>query len=492
MSTPAESRPPNTAAGDLAPGSPKDSSPEGPQTRDKQGAAATGSPDSEWDLAESGSETAPAGARNWAFLFAAIFLNLFAFGVLGFIGYKVFSTPSEEASRTSPETASVAAGRAVGGGVMQLPQEQPVFCINKVKRYDKVTAEYTSIGEALSNCPPGIVLYIRDQEVYEEQIIHGRDSGKTSIANIKIVAEPDQNGRTAVLRLPADAAPGSPLVAINRADGFTIRGLTLDGRGQSDDLVVIQGNCHEALFESVRLQGFKRTGVKFINCSGMNSEKDEIQPIRLRDVSFEAVEESPTATAVAFEGDNKDVTVQRCRFLGHFAPPIRIDGAARQCQIDQNIFFGRDNGAGSPASAAVILGKDSANAAALELTIANNTFCGYENALAFWQTPAAGSSITLNSNLFFEVTKGIGTVERIATLDLLREMVHGDGNVRDPKSPLGAAEQWAKAKIAEMAFEMPTNRQNQSTWLRYSLKSPLAKAGLKGAYVGAQLPVTKE
>jgi len=445
------------------------------------------------------------GSKKWIGLLIAVVLNLAAFSILGFFAYKILGSNVDKEGAGSAATQPSGAGngnRGAGTGVVSLPSENPRFFVIKdaAKRQaheaQKIKGKvFSSIAEGLREAGAGAILEILDQEVYEEVIVHGRGTTQRTTANVRIVAEKGPDGRTAVLRLPKDAPAGTPLVQLDRAEGFQIRGLTLDGQGRCEDLIVVSGNGASAyagvLLEDMQLQGYQRSAVKLVNTSSQG-EYGLVVPLWLRDLRIEAPAAGKAGpadlAAVTLQGDNHHVHIQRCRFIGPFAAAIRLEGSVYQCEMDHNVFFGTRR--------AVVFGREPAGSqngqgATFEVNLSNNTFCKCEHSMVFQQAPAAGSAVVMNNNIFFQIGQGITSTSAPAINDQLAEVVHGENNARDPKSQLGL-QNLAKLQTTEVSFELPTERDKSSTWLRYSLNSPLAKAGKNGAFVGAFLPLVKD
>ena len=427
------------------------------------------------------------GGRRWAFLTLAIVLDLVAFGVLAFAYYKIFlqdtNAATESAAATQPSGATIR-----GAASVAISMREPDFFICKSKRDDLPAGSivYSSLSEALAKCMAGGTVRIVDQEVYEEQILHGRRSGGTSSISVKIVAEKGPDGKTATLRLPKDAPPGSALVQLENAAGFSMTGLNLDGDGRAEDLILITGNCPGATIDDCRMQGFKRSGIRLTKCEGHDEELGHPVAIRLRGLRFGLPADGFQAemTPILFLGDNQNVVVQRCRFHGAWPTPVHVEGSLKAAQFDHNLFCGEQK-------AAIAFGEEPGSAPSLDVTLTNNTFCGCQAALAFRQAPAAGGVVACMNNVFYKVGEGFGLAEGRITLEQIGAVLRGEGNVRDPKTPQGHFAKLANVQCEEMTFELPTKPDTDARWLRYPLNSPLAKAGQNGAYVGG-LPPTVE
>jgi hypothetical protein len=425
--------------------------------------------------------------RRWALLGFAIVLDLVAFGVLGLAYYKIFMQNAAGSGEADSAAARPSSAIVAGGAVARIDMREPDFFIAKSKRDDLPTGAkvYSSINEALGSCGAGAIVRILDQEVYEEQILHGRRSGSNSSVQIKIIAEKGPDGKTATLRLPKDAARGSPLVHLEGAEGFSIIGMTLDGDGRSDDLVLISGNCPGATLDDCRLQGFQHAAIRIAKCEGKDEEYGHAVPIRVRGLRFDcpAGGRRGEAVPIVFQGDNQDVLVQRCRFLGPWPAPVQAEGSLRNVQFDHNLFCGEQK-------AAVTFGNEPGTSPALEVRFANNTFCGCEYAVSFAHAPESGSAVQFSNNIFYQLGRGVGVAEGGGTIEQISDMLAGAGNVRNPNSK-GPWQQLAKLKCQEMPFELPTQSNTDARWLRYPLNSPLTKSGQNGSYVGALAPVVE-
>jgi hypothetical protein len=428
--------------------------------------------------------TTGADTKYWILLSCAVFLVTVAFAVLGLAYYKIFHARSSNNNNEAATQPSQPGGARAGAGARQMPTEILQYVVNKVKRNDIELGhgeEYTSIAEALDEAPPGVILRIRDQEIYEEQLVHGRRTPHSRV-NLQIVAEKSADGKTATLRLPRDAAPGTPLVLLDRADGLEIHGLILDGDNRCDDIVVLRGDCHSAVLDDLDIRGFRRSAVRLENCNS-TLEASERKPVLVRDLRVQIPEKGDAASlaALTFSGMNSEINVLRNRFMGPCSALVRIEGTLTSSTFDSNLFFGGQK-------TALQFGKEPGDGFALDLQLRSNTFAGFQNVCLFRQNPASKGVLNVNSNLFYQVSQGICAVDAPASAEKIGEIVQGEGNVRDAKSPLGQWQHLDRLKIVEMPFQLSTGGDQPTKLLRYSVKSPLATAGQEGCFVGAFRP----
>jgi hypothetical protein len=89
--------------------------------------------------------------------------------------------------------------------------------------------------------------------------------------NLTIEAEP---GKTITWRcpprIPRDA---NKLLLVSAVAGLQLKGITLDGDGRLDNLLVLFGECPGTRLENLILKGYKKHGIQISNCSGSSEQR---------------------------------------------------------------------------------------------------------------------------------------------------------------------------------------------------------------------------
>jgi hypothetical protein len=337
-----------------------------------------------------------------------------------------------------------------------------------------------TITAALRKATAGDKIVIRDQEVYEEQLLISPANGLGK-SGVSIEAEYDGKGRAAVLRAPAKLRADDPLLVLDRVDGFQIKGLQLDGQKRLDTLVRVTGVCPDLALEDLRLKGFNRVGVRLENCRGGQGRE-----IKLRGLRIEPGRDGdqPAQAAIAFApptaslpGGVYSVIVQDCRIEGPYDTAVRFNVPVDGVTLKGNVFFGGHK-------AALAYPADGTPASLLKFDVLNNTFCDYQTGLTVAQLPRFDTTVTMTNNLFYRVAQVVA-LEGVAA-EKLEQAVVGEGNVYDrAASKPGALGQLPAVKAAAEAFELPTAARDAPAFLRFPKSSPLATAGKDKAAVGA-------
>src|SRR5262249_43043247 len=105
------------------------------------------------------------------------------------------------------------------------------------------------------------------QEVLEERV----DLTDAKLPKGLSIVGAAPSGKPVVWRAPAkskDKAPLLQIVAHKGVDGLSLKNFVLNGDNVVDDLVVVFGRTPGLTLDNVQLEGFKRSGLKLINCAG--------------------------------------------------------------------------------------------------------------------------------------------------------------------------------------------------------------------------------
>jgi hypothetical protein len=131
-------------------------------------------------------------------------------------------------------------------------------------------------------------------------------------SGLTIEAAPD---KTVVWKCPTNAPANAKLLFIESATNVTLKGITFDGGGKTEALIVLYGKCTGTRLEKLQLRKSTRYGVLFSNCEG-----DSDNPVALRDLDFLT---TPAMTAIRFRNlpgqnitKNRFIALQRCKFEG--------------------------------------------------------------------------------------------------------------------------------------------------------------------------------
>jgi eukaryotic-like serine/threonine-protein kinase len=345
-------------------------------------------------------------------------------------------------------------------------------------------APFKSVKEALNRAPAGAVIVLTDP-VHIERL----DLIEVKYKDITVEADP---GKTVVWRAPPNDS-SHRLLVLNNVEGLRFRGITFDGDSQVAYAVVLSMRCPDVKLENITLQGFTQSGVLLMNCAGDTSKPVLLQQVRvLTDKAVEAgvlFDVNPSITGLAF---NQSIKVKDCRFEGPFRaavqfhvpspepgkPNVHVATVAVDIDFSGNRFFKAVNGF-------LYNPKKVLPSPKLTLTVDSNTFCDLSGAaLDFATLPAtqSRSRVIMKNNLFDNVpalARVVGTPGNLAA-----SLVLPSGNVR-------SADRAAKEGNLPLAAQaitfpsLPTDPNDDRTFLRYPKDSPLAKAGEDGRPVGA-------
>ncbi len=102
--------------------------------------------------------------------------------------------------------------------------------------------------------------------ILEENVAEG--DVMVTLPNVTIEADA---GKKVVWRPAENARRESKLLMINKAPGFRLRNVTLDGEDRIETLVTLFHHCPGAILEDLILQGFQKNAVWITNCEGGES-----------------------------------------------------------------------------------------------------------------------------------------------------------------------------------------------------------------------------
>ncbi len=111
-------------------------------------------------------------------------------------------------------------------------------------------------------------------------------------ANLTIEGAP---GKKITWKLPAGTQPAAKLLSIQARAGFTLKGVTLDGDGRAEGLLLAFGLCEGMRLEDVEMRGGREWDLMFANTAG-TAEK----PVTLQGVRFLTQPGRPAKSSVRF------------------------------------------------------------------------------------------------------------------------------------------------------------------------------------------------
>ena len=226
---------------------------------------------------------------------------------------------------------------SIGGGISVLFAGAVVWAVLAVQRHKE------NIPETPAQPPPLLVSHAGQGNAFpslSEAIAQAKDKDRIVVvddieeqleltgSNKELIIEP-KSGKAVVWRFPRNFASGKALVTLNGVGHLTIRGLTLDGRGRVDQIVLIAGISPGLTLEDIQLRGFRYRGILMANAAGRSNA-----PIVVRGVQAPTTERMEAAIAFAVNPMvksprlNQHIVVQDCRFDGPYTTPVEVIGDA--------------------------------------------------------------------------------------------------------------------------------------------------------------------
>jgi hypothetical protein len=133
-----------------------------------------------------------------------------------------------------------------------------------------------SVRQALLQAASGDHIVLRD-DVIEEPSLTGL--GQTYKArNVTIETE---GGKRVEWRVPDDAKADYPILEFATAEGWRLQGnIVFDGRGLVDYVVALRGDCPGLALQDVEIKGFKKAGIRVMNCAGSADRHVQMSGLR--------------------------------------------------------------------------------------------------------------------------------------------------------------------------------------------------------------------
>jgi hypothetical protein len=185
--------------------------------------------------------------------------------------------------------------------------ERPTFFVGHSRKSDGFPTLAAALARARLKPALGARILVQDDLAEHNVAVN-------DLANVSIEAD---EGRPVTWRPGPGPAP--KLLTVNNADGFRLKGITLDGEGRTDALINLYRHCPGLVLEDLTLKGFTKYGVWVTNCEGGPAPDKHVC---LRRISFSTAQ--PNQTAVFFDvlkhiqGIVKDryFIVRDCSFAG--------------------------------------------------------------------------------------------------------------------------------------------------------------------------------
>jgi eukaryotic-like serine/threonine-protein kinase len=335
----------------------------------------------------------------------------------------------------------------------------------------------SSIHQALSQARPGdrVVLLENLKEVL---LLNGSKLAKN------LTLQADWPGDKVSLLPPAGLKRVECLLTLVNVEGWTLKGLTLDGDDdRARTLLTVQGHCPGLTLEDLTLRRFRQSAVTFSGCTG-----EAARPVVARRLRTATGKKATRVASVILEARGEDGVVKSnrhllftdCRFEGLVDSAVRVDGPLADVAFQRNRFLSwkSERDVAHPSDAFWWRGTEPA--AVEGLTIASNTFCRFTNALHLPALPAG--TIALRNNLLVEMEALVKVERSVDEAAAARTFAGSEGNV----CRLGDCRKGQPlVKATPLSFEsLSEEPKHDGRFLRYPADSPLARAGADGGPVG--------
>jgi serine/threonine protein kinase len=205
--------------------------------------------------------------------------------------------------------AIVLTGEKHKGNAPQVPEPPPALLVSPSGQGNA----FPSVSDAIRKAKDKDHIIVAD-DIEEQLELTGSNK------ELLIEAKP---GKAVVWRFPRSVASGRALVTLNGVGHLRIRGLTLDGRGRVDQVILIAGLSPGLTLEDIHLRGFRYRGILMANAAGTNAA-----PIAIHRVQAPTTESREAAIAFAVNPVvtspkiNQHIIVSECRFDGPYKTPV--------------------------------------------------------------------------------------------------------------------------------------------------------------------------
>jgi eukaryotic-like serine/threonine-protein kinase len=199
--------------------------------------------------------------------------------------------------------------------------QRPTFFVGKQTKPNTFPTLAFAVAHARATAKLGARIVVQDDLAEDEVLVIG-------LHNISIEAD---EGRRITWR-PGTNPQTQKLLMLSNAEGFRLKGITLDGEGRAEALINLSLHCPGLVLEDLTLKGFTKYGVRITNCEGGPGDK-RISLLRLKLMTAQ-----PTQAALFFEAlenipkvlKDRYFLVRDCSFDG---PGAKVQ-AAKLSDID--------------------------------------------------------------------------------------------------------------------------------------------------------------
>ena len=149
--------------------------------------------------------------------------------------------------------------------------EPAIFRVNRLGNYGAFPT-ISSALRSISTRSRQAARIVLQEDIAENDVM-------ITLPNVTIEAEA---GKKIVWRPLRNARPQSKLLMINKAPGFRLKNVTLDGENRIETLVNMFQYCPAMVLEDLVLQGFQKNAIWVTNCEGGEAIPDHILLQRLQ------------------------------------------------------------------------------------------------------------------------------------------------------------------------------------------------------------------
>lgn len=262
---------------------------------------------------------------------------------------------------------------------------------------------FPSLSAALAKAKAGQTIVVLEPEIHEQVSIDGRLNGLRIESGLP-------GGQAVVWRARTDGAPDVPLLRLEGAGAFSLRGFTMNGGHRIHTLIRASGACSGMRLSDLTLTDAVMQSCVLADCVAPTEQPLTIEQIRfttLHDYSdasqFKASAIRPAAVwcTNAAQGNLPHFVIRLCRFEGMFRSAVAFEGPA-QAEIRLNRFYTLRTDE-RPPEARIIDAVNSKVPAqgAIRLALVSNTMSRFTNLLKLDKLPPAASEsrFVLRNNL---------------------------------------------------------------------------------------------
>jgi eukaryotic-like serine/threonine-protein kinase len=340
--------------------------------------------------------------------------------------------------------------------------------------------KFNSVKEALAKAKDGQKIVIFDSP-WEESLTTAAGEGKG------VVIEGDNSAKEIVWTLPRGQE--DKIVLLRDPEGLTLRHLTFEGNGKALTGISITGKASGLLIDDVVIRGMKQQGIVFTDCEGSETSPVVVQKSRIvvqkgsysnHGIMFKATEDKGSKQVPR---RNESIMILDCRIEGPFMfGAFTFDGSANKIDLWKNRIFNSTDG---------VHFETAQPGDSFHILIRNNTFYKIRE--------RGGAAIFFkNSGLLSqEQNRGNQSIELVQNYFALCDTIvrSADGfenftfqpapadNARNSNAREGAPRIVARPPVD--APNLPTNGDDDKTFLRYDKSSILYRWASGGKPVGA-------